>query len=140
MSVQIPVTSMLGSSYASDNGLDLVAREGVTLKPLGRALVKTGFACAQPERVVGMVCPRSGLALKHGVTVLNAPGIIDTGYRNEVGVILANISDEEYTVVPGDRVAQLVIIEQPDYELVLVDELPGAVDGRGMGGFGSSGR
>lgn len=102
--------------------------------------MKTGFACAQPERVVGMVCPRSGLALKHGVTVLNAPGIIDTGYRDEVGVILANISDEEYTVVPGDRVAQLVIIEQPDYELVLVDELPGAVDGRGMGGFGSSGR
>jgi dUTP pyrophosphatase len=125
---------------AGDAGADLVAREGVKLRAGGgRALVPTGVALALPEGYGGFVQPRSGLALKHGVTVLNAPGLIDAGYRDEVRVLLVNTDPtEDYEVVRGDRIAQLVIqrVEQASFDVV--DELPPSE--RGLGGFGHSGR
>lgn len=132
-------------SYAHehDAGLDLVAVEAVTLLPGGgRAAVSTGIALAIPEGFAGLVLPRSGLAAKHGVTCLNAPGLIDAGYRGEVKVILVNHDPAEpFAVERGDRVAQLVLVETPAVEVVEVEDL-GALGGseRGSGGFGSSGR
>lgn len=129
-------------SYArtGDAGADLLAREGVVLKAGGgRGLVPTGVALALPEGYGGFVQPRSGLALKHGVTVLNAPGLIDAGYRDEVRVLLVNTDPSaDYEVQRGDRIAQLVIqrVEQADFRVV--DELPASE--RGLGGFGHSGR
>jgi dUTP pyrophosphatase len=125
---------------AGDAGADLVAREGTVLKAGGgRGLVPTGVALALPEGYGGFVQPRSGLALKHGVTVLNAPGLIDAGYRDEVRVLLVNTDPSaDYEVQRGDRIAQLVIqrVEQADFRVV--DELPASE--RGLGGFGHSGR
>jgi dUTP pyrophosphatase len=125
---------------AGDAGCDLVAREGVVLKAGGgRAAVPTGLALALPEGYGGFVQPRSGLALKHGVTVLNTPGLIDSGYRDEVKVLLVNLDPSaDYEVVRGDRIAQLVIqrVEQASFHVV--DELPASE--RGLGGFGHSGR
>jgi dUTP pyrophosphatase len=125
---------------AADAGADLVAREGVVLKAGGgRAAVATGIALALPEGYGGFVQPRSGLAMKHGVTVLNAPGLIDPGYRDEVRVLLVNLDPSaDYEVRRGDRIAQLVIqrVEQADFRVV--DELPPSE--RGLGGFGHSGR
>jgi dUTP pyrophosphatase len=129
-------------SYATagDAGADLVAREGVVLPAGGgRATVPTGIALAIPEGYGGFVQPRSGLARKHGVTVANAPGLIDSGYRGEVQVILINLDPEEdYKVVRGDRIAQLVIQRVEEAAFRLVDELPDSA--RGAGGFGHSGR
>ena len=125
---------------AGDAGADLVAREGVLLKAAGgRAAVATGIALALPEGYGGFVQPRSGLARKHGVTMVNAPGLIDSGYRGEVRVLLINTDPSaDYEVQRGDRIAQLVIqrVEQADFRLV--DELPDS--DRGAGGFGHSGR
>ncbi len=127
-------------AHAGDAGCDLVANESVTLAPGGgRALVGTGLFVAIPEGHGGFVLPRSGLATKHGVTCANAPGLIDPGYRGEVRVALVNLDPfESYTVQPGDRVAQLVILPVSAITFRVVDELPPAT--RGDAGFGSSGR
>ncbi|MBK6438164.1 MAG: dUTP diphosphatase [Candidatus Microthrix sp.] len=129
-------------SYAKpgDAGLDLRARVDVTLAPGGaRALVPTGLAVAIPEGHAGFVLPRSGLALRSGVTVTNAPGLIDAGYRGELQVILANTDpDTAVEVRRGDRIAQLVVQRVSQVTLLSVDELPPTE--RGDGGFGHSGR
>ena len=123
-----------------DAGADLVAREGVVLKPAGgRALVPTGVAVAIPEGWAGFVQPRSGLALRHGVTCLNTPGLIDAGYRDELKVLLVNTDPSTpYEVQRGDRIAQLVIQQVACAEFTPVDQLPDSE--RGTGGFGHSGR
>ena len=125
---------------AGDAGADLVAREGVVLKAGGgRAAVPTGIAIALPEGYGGFVQPRSGLAAKHGVTMVNAPGLIDSGYRGEVRVLLINTDpSSDYEVQRGDRIAQLVIQRVEQAEFRLVEELPES--DRGAGGFGHSGR
>jgi dUTP pyrophosphatase len=129
-------------SYArhADAGADLVAREGVVLPSGGgRALVPTGIALALPEGYAGFVQPRSGLALRHGVTCLNTPGLIDAGYRDEVRVLLVNLDPAEpYEIRRGDRIAQLVIQRVEQAAFRMVTELPASA--RGTGGFGHSGR
>jgi dUTP pyrophosphatase len=122
-----------------DAGADLIAREDVVLAPGGgRALVPTGIAIAIPEGWAGFVQPRSGLALRHGVTCLNTPGLIDAGYRDEVRVLLVNLDPTEaYEVRRGDRIAQLVLQQVGQAAFRLVDELPPSA--RGTGGFGSTG-
>jgi dUTP pyrophosphatase len=123
-----------------DAGCDLVAVESCTLRAGGgRALVATGFAIAIPEGHGGFVLPRSGLAAKHGVTCINAPGLIDAGYRGEVMIALVNLDPTtDYEVTKGDRIAQLVVLPVPSAHFRTIDELPNAE--RGAGGFGSSGR
>jgi dUTP pyrophosphatase len=123
-----------------DAGADLVAREGVVLaRAGGRAVVPTGVAVAIPEGWAGFVLPRSGLALRHGVTCLNTPGLIDSGYRDELLVLLVNTDpDEAYEVRRGDRIAPLVIGRVERAQFAVVDELPGSQ--RGRGGFGHTGR
>lgn len=127
-------------SYAKegDAGFDLRARESVTLAPGERALVKTGVAFALPQGYVGLVHPRSGLAAKHGITVVNAPGTVDAGYRGEIMVCLLNTDlREPFVVERGDRIAQLVVQRFETARFVVVDELPESE--RGAAGFGSSG-
>ncbi|HUY70814.1 MAG TPA: dUTP diphosphatase [Gaiellaceae bacterium] len=124
-------------AYAGDAGLDLAACERVELVPGARALVPTGLAVAIPEGYAGFVQPRSGLAAKHGITIVNTPGLVDSGYRGELLVNLLNTDPHEtFVVEPGMRVAQLVVVPIPELELVLVDELPESE--RGVRGFGSS--
>lgn len=126
-------------AHDGDAGLDLRARESVTLAPGERAVVPTGIAIALPPRHVGLVHPRSGLAARHGITLANAPGTIDEGYRGEVKVILVNLDPAESVVVErGDRVAQLVIQRVERVDVAEVDSLDETA--RGGGGFGSSGR
>ena len=121
-----------------DAGLDLHAAHDVTLPPGGRALVGTGLAVAIPAGHAGFVLPRSGLALRHGVSIVNAPGLIDAGYRGEVKVLLVNHDPAaSVTLRRGDRIAQLVVQRAERAELVEVDELPSSA--RGAGGFGSTG-
>ena len=121
-----------------DAGLDLFAADSVVMAPGARALVRTGLAVAIPPGYAGLVLPRSGLALRHGVTVLNAPGLIDAGYRGEVQVLLVNHDrDASVTVNRGERIAQLVVQAVAAVELVEVDEL--SASARGGGGFGSTG-
>jgi len=124
---------------AGDAGADLRAREGTVLPAGGgRALVPTGIAVAIPVGHAGLVLPRSGLALRHGVTVLNAPGLVDAGYRGELKVLLVNTdAAADYVVARGDRVAQLVIVAVEQLTLAVVDGLPES--DRGEGGFGHSG-
>jgi dUTP pyrophosphatase len=119
-------------------GMDLFAAETVTLDPGQRCLIGTGVAIALQPWHVGFVCPRSGMALRDRVTVLNAPGVIDPDYRGEVGVILINLGDEPYLVKAGARIAQLVIVPFASPRIVEADALPGTK--RGERGFGSSGR
>lgn len=126
-------------AHPTDAGLDLCAVEAVELAPGARAAVPTGLAVAIPVGWAGLVVPRSGLALKQGVTVANGPGLIDAGYRGELKVILVNLDAEPHQVAVGDRIAQLVLIPIWDGTLEQVEELP-ASDGRGTGGFGSTGR
>jgi len=124
-------------AYAGDAGLDLSACEGIELAPGERALVPTGLAVAIPEGFAGFVQPRSGLAARHGITIVNTPGLIDSGYRGELRVTLLNTDlRESFSVEPGMRIAQLVIVPIPEVELVEVDELPESE--RGVRGFGSS--
>jgi dUTP pyrophosphatase len=127
-------------AHEGDAGLDLLAAAGAVLEPGGgRALVPTGIAVAIPPGHAGFVQPRSGLAVKHGVTVLNTPGLIDCGYRDELRVALINLDPtEKYEILRGDRIAQLVILSVGHAEWRQVDELPPAL--RGSGGFGSTGR
>lgn len=122
-----------------DAGADLVAREPATLAPSGgRALIPTGIALALPEGWAGFVHPRSGLALRHGVTVLNAPGLIDSGYRDELRVLLVNLDPTApFEVSRGDRIAQLVVQRVEHGRFTPVEELAGSE--RGTGGFGSTG-
>lgn len=124
-------------AQADDAGLDLHAAEAVTLAPGARALVPTGIALAIPPGFAGLVLPRSGLALRHGVTVLNTPGLIDAGYRGEVKVLLVNHGQAPVTLDRGDRVAQLVVHRVERVVLAPVAALPDST--RGTGGFGSSG-
>ncbi|MEM8924546.1 MAG: dUTP diphosphatase [Actinomycetota bacterium] len=125
---------------AGDAAADLPARHDVTLSPGARALVPTGFAIAVPDRHCGLILPRSGLALSHGVTVLNAPGLIDAGYRGEVKVLLWNTGGDEVRLERGQRIAQLLVLPVDALTLTEVAELPPAPDDRGADGFGSSGR
>jgi len=121
-----------------DAGLDLVTTEDVSLAPGARATVGTGLAIALPAGTAAFVLPRSGLAARHGVTVLNAPGTVDAGYRGEIRVTLLNTdATTAVTLHAGDRVAQLVVMTLPEVHLVEVDRLPGS--DRGEGGFGSTG-
>jgi dUTP diphosphatase len=123
--------------YAGDAGLDLSACERVELQPGERALVATGLAVAIPDGYAGFVQPRSGLAAKHGITIVNTPGLVDSGYRGELKVILHNTDGHEpFVVEPGMRIAQLVVLEIPGVDPVEVDELPESE--RGVRGFGSS--
>jgi dUTP pyrophosphatase len=122
-----------------DAGADIVSRIDITLAAGERALVPTGIAIALPDGYVALVHPRSGLAIKHGVTMVNAPGTVDAGYRGELQVILINHDkSESVSFKRGDRIAQLVIQKVERAEFVEVRELPGS--GRGVGGFGSTGR
>jgi dUTP pyrophosphatase len=126
-------------AYAGDAGLDLVACEPAEIAPGERAIVGTGLAVAIPEGHAGFVQPRSGLAAGHGVTVLNTPGLIDSGYRGELRVILLNTDrSETFTVEPGMRIAQLVVVPLATLETAEVEELPATE--RGVRGFGSSSR
>jgi dUTP pyrophosphatase len=122
-----------------DAGADIVSRIDITLAPGERALVPTGIAIALPDGYVALVHPRSGLAIKHGVTMVNAPGTVDAGYRGELQIILINHDkSESVSFKRGDRIAQLVIQKVERAEFIEVRELPGS--GRGTGGFGSTGR
>jgi dUTP pyrophosphatase len=126
-----------GRAYSGDAGLDLSACARVELAPGERALVPTGLAVAIPEGYAGFVQPRSGLAAKHGISIVNTPGLVDSGYRGELLVNLVNTDPREaFVVEPGMRIAQLVILPIPELELVEVDELPESE--RGVRGFGSS--
>ena len=120
-------------------GMDLRANISapVTLQPLGRAIIKTGLFIELPIGVEAQVRPRSGLAAKKGITVLNAPGTVDADYRGEIGVILVNLSDEAFVVENGERIAQLIIAKHERSEWVEVQEL--SETARGAGGFGSTG-
>jgi dUTP pyrophosphatase len=124
-------------AYTGDAGIDLSACERIELGPGERAVVPTGLAVAIPEGFAGFVQPRSGLAARHGIGVVNSPGLIDSGYRGELRVVLLNTdAHESFVVEPGMRIAQLVVLPVPEVELVEVDELPGSE--RGVRGFGSS--
>ncbi len=129
---------------AGSAGYDLVAiafgetrSPALTLAPGARVLAWTGLAIALPEGTTGLVCPRSGLAVKHGLTVLNGPGVVDEDYRGELGVPLVNLGDAPVALEAGLRVAQLVIVRHDTSEVTPVDQLPGTR--RGTGGFGSTG-
>ena len=125
-------------AYAGDAGLDLASCERVELGPGERATVATGLAVAIPEGHAGFVQPRSGLAARHGITIVNAPGLVDAGYRGELKVVLLNTDAREpFTVEPGMRIAQLVVVAVPHVELSEVQELPTSAE-RGVHGFGST--
>jgi dUTP pyrophosphatase len=127
-------------AHAGDAGYDLTAVEGAVLPPGGRALVPTGLAVAVPEGYAGLVLPRSGLAVRHGVSLINSPGLVDPGYRGELKVPLVNHDrTETFEVAAGMRIAQLVLVKAAVAHFVAVEELDPSVDGRETGGFGSSG-
>ncbi len=124
-------------AHAGDAGADLYAREPVTLAPGERRLVPTGVAVAIPPGYVGLVAPRSGLAVRAGLSIVNTPGIVDSGYRGELSVLLINHGDQPVTIDRGDRIAQLVVMAVSTVEFEEVDELDDTT--RGGGGFGSTG-
>ena len=143
--VQVLITRLDPSvplpAYAKggDAGADIVTRIDVTLQPGERVLVPTGISIALPDGYVALVHPRSGLAIKHGVTMVNAPGTVDAGYRGDLQCIMINHDpNEAITFHKGDRIAQLVIQKVERAEFIEVEELPGS--GRGTGGFGSTGK
>jgi dUTP pyrophosphatase len=126
-------------AHDGDAGLDLYAAEAATIEPGDRATVATGIAVEVPAGFAGLVLPRSGLAARHGIALVNAPGLIDSGYRGEIRVLLLNTDRQDrFEVSPGDRIAQLVLTPVAGAEPVEVAELAASV--RGEGGFGSSGR
>lgn len=138
--MDIPIIASHVPVYAhpGDAGADLVSTEAVRLEPGQRALVGTGVRIALPEGYVAFVVPRSGLAAKHGITIVNAPGTVDAGYRGEIKVSLLNTdATEAYDIAAGDRIAQIVIMPVPQARFITVDELPDST--RGEGGFGSTG-
>ena len=141
--IEVPVrrlrddATLPSQAYAGDAGFDLTACARYELAPGERAVVSTGLAVAIPERHGGFVLPRSGLAARSGITIVNSPGLIDSGYRGEVQVVLLNTDRAEpFVVEPGMRIAQLVVLPVPEVELVEVAELPQSE--RGARGFGSS--
>jgi dUTP pyrophosphatase len=132
-----PDATLPQRAYADDAGLDLAACEGVVLGPGERAIVGTGLAVAIPRGYAGYVQPRSGLAAKHGIAMVNSPGLVDSGYRGELRVVLLNTDRRNaFEVEPGMRIAQLVLLPVPHVDLRVVDELPDSE--RGERGFGSS--
>jgi dUTP pyrophosphatase len=135
-----PGAAVPARTRAGDAGYDLRAVEAFALAPGERATVPTGVAVALPPGIAGLVVPRSGLAARHGISVVNGPGLIDPNYRGEIRVILVNLGDEPFAGEPGDRIAQLLLVPYVAPEIVAVDELPPAPDDRGERGFGSSGR
>jgi len=143
--VELPVrrlrdeATLPSRAHEGDAGLDLYAAESATLAPGERATVATGIAVEIPAGFAGLVLPRSGLAARHGIALVNAPGLIDSGYRGEVKVLLLNTDRANaFEISPGDRIAQLVVSPVAEAEPVQVAELE--VSARGAGGFGSSGR
>jgi dUTP pyrophosphatase len=135
LDVDLPTPS---HSHPGDGGTDLYSRIDTVLEPRERRMVPTGIAVAVPDGFAGLVVPRSGLALRHGIGVVNGPGLVDSGYRGEINVILINHGPEPVTIARGDRIAQLVVIPVVEQEYVEVEELPPST--RGDGGFGSTGR
>lgn len=136
--VQVVGRPVPGPAHPGDAGRDLAAAEAITLEPGQRATVGTGTSIALPEGTVGFVVPRSGLAAKHGITIVNAPGTVDAGYRGELRVTLLNTdAAESYDVAVGDRIAQLVVLALPVVTFTAVAVLPGSA--RGANGFGSTG-
>jgi dUTP pyrophosphatase len=134
-----PDAKLPARSHAGDAGCDLFAAEAATVWAGRRAEVGTGIAIELPPGHAGLVLPRSGLAARHGIALVNAPGLIDEGYRGEVRILLLNTDpDEHFEIAPGDRIAQLVVVAVGAPEVVEVEEL--AVSERGDGGFGSTGR
>lgn len=125
-------------SHPGDAGADLKSTDAVTLAPGERAVIGTGVSIALPDGYVAFIVPRSGLAAKHGITVVNAPGTVDAGYRGEIKVTLLNTDrSNAYTIEPGDRIAQMIVQPVSRARFVPVDTLPGSL--RGDGGFGSTG-
>jgi dUTP pyrophosphatase len=132
-----PEAVLPSRAYAGDAGLDLATCERIVLAPGQRAVVPTGIAVAVPDGYAAFVQPRSGLAARDGLAIVNSPGLIDTGYRGEVKVVLLNTDPRQTFVAErGERIAQLVVLPVPEVEVVEVDELPGSE--RGVRGFGSS--
>ncbi|MGZ4430034.1 MAG: dUTP diphosphatase [Gaiellales bacterium] len=132
-----PEARLPEAAYSGDAGLDLSSIEQAVLAPGERRTIRTGLAVAIPEGYAGFVQPRSGLAHRHGIGVVNSPGLIDSGYRGELRVVLHNTDlMQEFRVEPGDRIAQLVVVPVPKVEVELVEELP--TSHRGALGFGSS--
>lgn len=125
-------------AHPGDAGADLIATEAAVLEPGERATVGTGLSIALPNGYAAFVVPRSGLAAKHGITIVNSPGTVDAGYRGEIRVTLLNTDAREaYAIAAGDRIAQLIVMPVPRVRFVEVDRLPGSE--RGQGGFGSTG-
>ncbi len=124
-------------AHPGDGGVDLYARDSVRLDAGHRAVVPTGIAVAIPVGFAGLVTPRSGLAARHGISVVNGPGLVDAGYRGEIKVVLVNLSRETFEIERGDRIAQFVVIPVAVQEFVPVEKLPDS--SRGSGGFGSTG-
>ena len=138
MDIPIVAPSIPAYAHPGDAGADLISTIDLVLEPGERRLVPTGVRIALPEGCAAFVVPRSGLAAKHGITIVNAPGTIDAGYRGEIKVALLNTDlDEAYDIAVGDRIAQLIVLPVPPVRFVPVDELPDSA--RGDGGFGSSG-
>jgi dUTP pyrophosphatase len=138
--VDLPIIASHVPAYAhpGDAGADLTSTESVRLEPGHRALVGTGVRIALPDGFVAFVVPRSGLAAKHGITIVNSPGTVDAGYRGEIKVSLLNTDPSEaFEVAPGDRIAQLIIMPVTRAQFIPVEELPDST--RGEGGFGSTG-
>ena len=142
--IDLPVVNMSPyelPSYATSSsaGLDLRAniKKPLYLSPFQRILIPTGLKISLPDKFEGQIRPRSGLALKHGITVLNSPGTIDADYKGEVGVILINLSDEKYKIKPGERIAQMIISSYSNVKWKLVDDI--GQSKRGKSGFGSTG-
>ncbi len=127
-------------AHSSDSGMDARANieEPITLRSLERRLIPTGLIFEIPEGYEVQVRPRSGLALKYGISVLNTPGTIDAGYRGEIGIILVNLSKDNYTILPGEKIAQLVLVKVEKANLELVEEFTNTTD-RGSDGYGSTG-
>lgn len=132
-----PSAAIPQQAHPGDAGMDLVSVDALVLEPGKRALVHTGLAVEIPVGFEGQVRPRSGLALKNGITVLNAPGTIDAGYRGELGVVLINLGDSPFAIEPGMRIAQLVIAAVAEVTVAVADDL--SATERGTGGYGSSG-
>lgn len=132
-----PDLPMPRHAHRGDAGVDLYAREPATLRPEAFLAVPTGIAVAVPDGYVGLISPRSGLAARFGISLVNTPGILDSGYRGEIMVLLVNHGREEVTIARGDRIAQLVVVPVVEQAFFEVDELPDS--SRGAGGFGSTG-
>jgi len=133
-----PELPLPARAHPGDAGVDLYAAEAVALAPGERATVPTGVAVAIPEGYAGLVAPRSGLAQRHGLGIVNAPGVVDAGYRGEIRVLLVNHGSEPVSLARGERIAQLLVIPVSTVGVVEVHQLPPSE--RGVGGFGSTGR